>query len=91
MCKVYTDYHGTSEKEHGLCACTVDNPEFFYLSVQAHKPCSISHIELSLVHSFCILPDSENIIKASFNRTTKTKTNIHNSGAYAILCLISSP
>ena len=25
MCKVYTGYHGTSEIEHGLCACTVDN------------------------------------------------------------------
>ena len=26
MCKVYTGYYGTSEIEHGLCACTVDNP-----------------------------------------------------------------
>ena len=26
MCKIYTCYRGTSEKEHGLCACTVDNP-----------------------------------------------------------------
>ena len=26
MCKVYTGYHGTSDIEHGLCACTVDNP-----------------------------------------------------------------
>ena len=26
MCKVYTGYHGTSEIEHGLCACAVDNP-----------------------------------------------------------------
>ena len=25
MCKVYTGYHGTSEIEHGLCTCTVDN------------------------------------------------------------------
>ena len=25
-CKVYTGYCGTSEIEHGLCACTVDNP-----------------------------------------------------------------
>ena len=25
MCKVYTGYCGTSEIEHGLCACTVDN------------------------------------------------------------------
>ena len=26
MCKVYIGYCGTSEIEHGLCACTVDNP-----------------------------------------------------------------
>ena len=26
MCKVYTGYCGTSEIEHGLCACAVDNP-----------------------------------------------------------------
>ena len=26
MRKVHTSYCGTSEKEHGLCACTVDNP-----------------------------------------------------------------
>ena len=25
MCKLYTGYCGTSEIEHGLCACTVDN------------------------------------------------------------------
>ena len=26
MYKINTDYCGTSEMEHGLCACTVDNP-----------------------------------------------------------------
>ena len=26
MCKVYTGYCGTSEIEHGLCACMADNP-----------------------------------------------------------------
>ena len=26
MCKVFTSYCGTSEIEHGLCACMVDNP-----------------------------------------------------------------
>ena len=25
MCKVYTGYHGKSEIEHGLCACTFDD------------------------------------------------------------------
>ena len=54
MCKVYTGYHGTSEIEHGLCTYTVDNSRAKagelklgdYLSVQAHKPCSISHLSL---------------------------------------------
>ena len=49
MCKVYTGYCGTSEIEHGLCACMVDNPlakAWDYLSVQAHKPCIISHMYL---------------------------------------------
>ena len=27
MCKVCTRYHGTSEIEHGLCVCTVNNPQ----------------------------------------------------------------
>ena len=26
MSKIYTGYCGISEIEHGLCACTVDNP-----------------------------------------------------------------
>ena len=26
MCKVYTGFYCTSEIEHGLCACTFDNP-----------------------------------------------------------------
>ena len=55
MFEADTGYHGTSEIEHGLCACAVDNPSLKlgdYLSVQAHKPCSISH---------------KSIIKQSFN------------------------
>ena len=47
MCKVYTGYCGTSEIEHGLCACTVDNPRALargLSTVQALKPCSISHL-----------------------------------------------
>ena len=54
MCKVYTGNHGTSEIEHGLCACMVNNPlaslrtgtqTMLYLSessernsVDAHEP-----------------------------------------------------
>ena len=40
-------YGGTSEIEHGLCACTVDNPSLKlgdYLSVQAHNSCSNSNL-----------------------------------------------
>ena len=53
MCKNYIGYYDTSEIEHGLCACTVDNPRAKSnpralargLSiVQAHKPCSVSHL-----------------------------------------------
>ena len=47
MRKVYTGYHGTSEIEHGLCACTVDNPlaKARELSLRkAHKSYSISHL-----------------------------------------------
>ena len=52
MCKVYTGYCGTSEIEHGLFACTVDNPlakarglslrtgaqTMLYLSLDSHGP-----------------------------------------------------
>ena len=47
MCKVYTGYHGTSEIEH-VCAhvrsITPSLKPGDYLLVQAHKPCSISHL-----------------------------------------------
>ena len=45
MCKVYIGYHGTSEIEHGLYAIRSIIPSLKlrdYLSVQAHKPCSVS-------------------------------------------------
>ena len=47
MCKVYTGYCDTSEIEHGLCACTVDNllAKAWGLSLRTGaKPCSISHL-----------------------------------------------
>ena len=70
MCKVYIGYCGTSEIEHGLCAFTdrsvqAHKPKLGdYLSVQAHKPCSISHVEHfvkcvnSDVRELCCLDDS---------------------------------
>ena len=44
LCKVYTGYHGTGEIEHGLCMVCLTLGD--YLSVQADKPCSISHLKL---------------------------------------------
>ena len=62
MCKVYTVYHGNNETEHGLCACTVDNPlaKAQRKSLQqAHKPCSISHLHLNAQTDFslCLYSD----------------------------------
>ena len=63
MCKVYTGYCGTSQIEHGLCSCTVDNPlakaralARGLSTVQAHKTCSISHLSSgSLLNFYCVL------------------------------------
>ena len=50
MCKVYTGYCGTSEIEHGLCACTFDNPlakaRGLSLRTGAQTMLYLSHIEL---------------------------------------------
>ena len=47
MCKVYTGYHGTSEIEHGLCACTVDNP---LTKARGLSLCTGAQILLSLTY-----------------------------------------
>ena len=43
MCKVYIGYHGTSEIEHGLCACTVDNPLACKVYIGYHGTSEIEH------------------------------------------------
>ena len=51
---VYMEYRGTNNIEHGLSACTVDDPlakARGYLSVHAKKPSSISHLTLYQCHS----------------------------------------
>ena len=56
MCKVYTGYHDTSEIEHGLCACMVDNPltKARGLSLRTgDKPCSISQLNICLASLSC--------------------------------------
>ena len=58
MCKVYTGYCGTSEIEHSLAPVRSIIPSLKlgdYLSVQTHKPCSISHLFYIIVIglSFC--------------------------------------
>ena len=55
LCKVYTGYCSTSEIEHGLCACTVDNPlaKARGLSLRTGaQTCSYCHLEvlMSLDH-----------------------------------------
>ena len=52
MSKVYTSYCGTSEIEHGLCACTVDNPlakaRGLSLRTDAQTMLYLSHVLCSL-------------------------------------------
>ena len=59
MCKVYTGYHGTSEIEHGLCSCTVDNPlakaRGLSLHTGAQTMLYLSHIKSAVTR----IPSSE--------------------------------
>ena len=59
MCKVCTGYHGTSEIEHGLCACTVDNPlakaRVLYLRPGAQTMLYISHVYLYDTFDFILV------------------------------------
>ena len=50
MCKVYTGYHDTSEIEHGLCTCTVENP---LAKAQGLSLCTVAQtmLYLSLVQA----------------------------------------
>ena len=53
-CKVYTGYHGTSETEHVLCACTVDNP-FAKARGLSLRAGALTMHHLSLVqHNYCL-------------------------------------
>ena len=74
MCKLYTGHYGKSEVEHGLCDCTVDNPLAKarggdYLSVQAHKSCSILHLLLLLSSLLLLLFYSSSEFKIIFTLT----------------------
>ena len=53
MCKVYTGYCGTSEIEHGLCACTVYNPlaKARGLSLRTGAQTMLYHLLSMSVHS----------------------------------------
>ena len=57
MCKVYIGYCGTSETEHGLCACTVDNPlakaRGLSLRTGAQTMLYLSLVNLPVLHQFC--------------------------------------
>ena len=61
MRKVYTGYHGTSEIEHGLCACTVDSPlakaRGISLRIDAQTMLYLSHISQGF-HFCCLFSES---------------------------------
>ena len=89
MCKVYTDYCGTSEIEHGLCACTVDNllakARGLSLRKGAQTMLYLSHNEKETVNWVTILdfmpyPFSQRLISQSQSsfETTDTVQQITN-------------
>ena len=69
MCKVCTGYRGTSEIEHSLCACTVDNPlakaRGLSLRTGAQTMLYLSHVNVI-------------IIKVVWHSTQPTKTTYRN-------------
>ena len=54
MCKVYTGYCGTSEIEHDLCACTVDNPLAKARGLSLRTGAQ-TMLYLPLITKFCLL------------------------------------
>ena len=81
MCKVYTGYCGTSEIEHDLCACTVDNPlakarglslrtgaqPMLYLLLEKNSHKILKESLWRHCRLLVYLLDSENILIAYFN------------------------
>ena len=100
MCKVYTEYHGTSEIEHGLCACIrsiIVIPSLKlgdYLSVQAHKPCSVSYLvwEINARHEVVAILKDHSIALPAAKRLTPNCTTIHRypifSTRYSVICKV---
>ena len=70
LCKVYSGYCGTSEIEHGLCACTVDNPlakaRGLSLRTDAQTMLYLSLVYSSLRYGSCYDGDLILRIKMSF-------------------------
>ena len=83
MCKVCTEYHGTREIDHGLCACTVDNPlakaRGLSLSTGAQTMLYLSHFQLW----YKILRQYRSTIDPAF-RDINTTVGLRNS--YAMVC-----
>ena len=50
-----TEYHGTSETEHGLCTCTADNPLAKARGLSLPRTGAQTMLYLSLVCPFCII------------------------------------
>ena len=91
MCKVYTGYHGTSEIEHSLCACTVDNPlakarglslrtgaqTMLYLS---HKPSICTHlfdIEVGLHGYIRYSAAASNVVQDQSGQNQEREKDLH--------------
>ena len=83
MCKVYTGYCGTSEIEHGLCACTVDNPLAKARGLSLRTGAQ-TMLYLSLVRQV-------NINHTNFQTFSNEKVNIQRLYAVALLlCCFTS-
>ena len=73
MCKVYTGCRGTSEIEHGLCACTVDNP---LAKARGLSLCTGAQTMLYLSHSISLKPVPEGVASIVRFLTRHKKTRI---------------
>ena len=96
MCKVYTEYHGTSEIEHCLCACTVDNPlakaqelshhtgaqTMLYLSLIAFLQIKSLIADLAALR----MPEFKILFESGARERNKFSIGINNQTSLKLLC-----
>ena len=85
MCMVYIGYCGTSEIEHGLCACTVDNPLVKARGLSLRTDAQ-TMLYLSLV-KVCIALTADRVFFHFLGITYKTKDFIFNTWALKLRCI----